>query len=126
MIASWVLALAGSLATRSRTATPLTAASLTAASLAATSVAAAVVAASQDGGSTSILLVSGRRAMLGCDAVVHAASLFSLDPRRGAVMQQANPAGAGTVLGAAQRHGLDPVVYVSTMGVCSCRSPPRC
>ena len=57
------------------------------------------------------------QAVPGCDAVVHVASVFSLDPRRAAVMQQANPAGAETVLGAAQRHGLDPVVYVSTMGV---------
>jgi nucleoside-diphosphate-sugar epimerase len=57
------------------------------------------------------------RAMVGCDAMVHAASVFSFDPRRAAVMQQANPAGTTTVLGAAQRHGLDPIVYVSTMGV---------
>jgi hypothetical protein len=55
--------------------------------------------------------------MLGCDAVVHAAAVFSLDPRQGAVMQQANPAGTATVLEAAQRHGLDPIVYVSTIGV---------
>jgi nucleoside-diphosphate-sugar epimerase len=55
--------------------------------------------------------------MPGCDAVVHAAAVFSLDPRQAAVMQQANPAGAATVLEAAQRSGLDPVVYVSTMGV---------
>src|SRR5262249_13637965 len=51
------------------------------------------------------------------DAVVHVASVFSFDPRRAAVMQQANPAGTTTVLGAAQRHGLDPIIYVSTMGV---------
>jgi nucleoside-diphosphate-sugar epimerase len=57
------------------------------------------------------------QAMLGCDAVMHVAAVFSLDPRRGAVMQQANPAGTGTVLEAAQRHALDPIVYVSTMGV---------
>ena len=57
------------------------------------------------------------RAMVGCDAVVHAASVFSFDPRRAAVMQRANPVGTETVLGAAQRHGLDPIVYVSTMGV---------
>jgi nucleoside-diphosphate-sugar epimerase len=60
---------------------------------------------------------SVEQAVLGCDAVVHAASVFSLDPRRAAVMQQANPAAAETVLGAARRHGLDPIVYVSTMGV---------
>jgi nucleoside-diphosphate-sugar epimerase len=57
------------------------------------------------------------QAMLGCDAVVHAAAVFSLDPRQAAVMQQANPAGAATVLEAAQRRGLDPIVCVSTMGV---------
>jgi dihydroflavonol-4-reductase len=57
------------------------------------------------------------QAMAGCDAVVHAASVFSLDPRRAAVMEQANPAGTATVLGAAQSHGLDPIVYVSSMGV---------
>lgn len=57
------------------------------------------------------------QAMLGCDAVVHAASVFSFDPRRAAVMQQTNSAGTGTVLGAAQRHGLDPIVHVSTIGV---------
>jgi nucleoside-diphosphate-sugar epimerase len=56
-------------------------------------------------------------AMIGCDAVVHAAAVFSLDPRRAAVMQQANPAGAAAVLEAAQRRGLDPIVYVSSMGV---------
>jgi dihydroflavonol-4-reductase len=57
------------------------------------------------------------QAMVGCDAVVHAASVFSFDPRRAAAMQRANPVGTGTVLGAAQRHGLDPIVYVSTTGV---------
>jgi dihydroflavonol-4-reductase len=57
------------------------------------------------------------QAMVGCDAVVHAASVFSLDARRAAVMQQANPAGTATVLGAAQSHGLDPIVYISSMGV---------
>jgi nucleoside-diphosphate-sugar epimerase len=57
------------------------------------------------------------QAMVGCDAVVHAASVFSFDPRRAADMGQANPAGAATVLAAAQRLGLDPVVYVSTIGL---------
>jgi len=57
------------------------------------------------------------QAMVGCHAVVHVASVFSFDPRRAAAMQQANPAGAETVLEAAQRHGVDPIVYVSTLGV---------
>jgi dihydroflavonol-4-reductase len=57
------------------------------------------------------------QAMRGCDAVVHAVSVFSFDPRQAAVIQQANPAGTDTVLGAARRRGLDPIVYVSTIGV---------
>lgn len=57
------------------------------------------------------------QAMLGCDAVVHLASVLSYDPRRAGIMQQTNPSGTDTVLGAAQRHGLDPIVYVSTLGV---------
>jgi dihydroflavonol-4-reductase len=54
------------------------------------------------------------QAMAGCDAVVHAAAVFSLDPRQAAVMQQANPAGAATVLEAAQRRGLDPAAPAGT------------
>lgn len=57
------------------------------------------------------------QAMGGCEAVVHAASVFSFDPRSAAVMAQTNPTGTDTVLGAAQRQGLDPIVYVSTYGV---------
>jgi uncharacterized protein YbjT (DUF2867 family) len=63
-------------------------------------------------------------AMLGCDAVVHAAAVFSLDPRQAAVMQQANPAprrswrprsAAGWTRSSTSR----------PWG-CSCRSPARC
>jgi dihydroflavonol-4-reductase len=57
------------------------------------------------------------RAMAGCQAVVHAASVYSLDPRQAAVMAQTNPAGTDLVLGAAQRHGLDPIIYVSSVAV---------
>jgi nucleoside-diphosphate-sugar epimerase len=49
--------------------------------------------------------------------VVHAAAVFSLDPRRGTVMRQANPVGTATILEAARGRGLDPIVYVSTIGV---------
>jgi dihydroflavonol-4-reductase len=54
------------------------------------------------------------QAMRGCDAVVHAASVYSLDPRRAAVMQQTNLTGTDTVLRAAHRQELDPIVYVSS------------
>jgi dihydroflavonol-4-reductase len=58
-----------------------------------------------------------QQAIAGCDAVVHAASVYSLDPRRAAVMAQTNPTGTDLVLGAAQRQGLDPIIYVSSVGV---------
>jgi dihydroflavonol-4-reductase len=58
-----------------------------------------------------------QQAMAGCQAVVHAASVYSLDPRRADVMAQTNPVGTDIVLGAAQRQGLDPIIYVSSVGV---------
>jgi dihydroflavonol-4-reductase len=58
-----------------------------------------------------------RQAMAGCQAVVHAASVYSLDPRRAAIMAQTNPVGTDIVLGAAQRQGLDPIIYVSSVAV---------
>jgi nucleoside-diphosphate-sugar epimerase len=57
------------------------------------------------------------QAMEGCQAVVHTASVYSLDPRRAAVMAHTNPTGTDIVLGAAHRQGLDPIVYVSSVGV---------
>ena len=58
-----------------------------------------------------------QQAMRGCQAVVHAAAVYSLDPRRAAVMAQTNPTGTDIVLGAAHRQGLDPIIYVSSVGV---------
>jgi nucleoside-diphosphate-sugar epimerase len=58
-----------------------------------------------------------QQAMRGCDAVVHAAAVYSLDPRQAAVMAQTNPIGTDIVLRAALRQGLDPIVYVSSVGV---------
>src|SRR5512133_2179281 len=58
-----------------------------------------------------------QQAMEGCQAVVHAASVYSWDPRRAAVMAHTNPTGTNIVLGAAQRQGLDPIIYVSSVGV---------
>jgi dihydroflavonol-4-reductase len=58
--------------------------------------------------------VAVERALKGCEAVLHAASVFSLDPRRGDEMRAVNVRGTDTVLGAAHRLGLDPIVHVSS------------
>ena len=54
------------------------------------------------------------RALAGCDAVLHAASVFSLDARKAGEMNAVNVRGTEVVLGAAHRLGLDPIVYVSS------------
>jgi dihydroflavonol-4-reductase len=54
-------------------------------------------------------------AAAGCDAVLHAASVFSFDSRDGAEMRRVNAAGTETVLAAALRAGADPVVHVSSV-----------
>jgi len=55
-----------------------------------------------------------RRALDGCDAVVHAASVYSFDARDVARMQQENRRGTEIVLTTAQQLGLDPIVHVSS------------
>ncbi len=50
------------------------------------------------------------RALEGCDGVLHAASVFSMDARRAGEMRAVNVRGLGT----AQRLGLDPIVHVSS------------
>jgi dihydroflavonol-4-reductase len=54
------------------------------------------------------------RALRGCDAVVHAASVFSLDARRAGEMAAVNVRGTQIVLGTAHLLGLDPIVHVSS------------
>ena len=54
------------------------------------------------------------RALEGCDAVLHAASVFSLDARRADDMHSVNVRGTEVVLGTAHRLGLDPIVHVSS------------
>jgi dihydroflavonol-4-reductase len=54
------------------------------------------------------------RALQGCDAVVHAASVFSLDARKAEEMNAVNVHGTEVVLGTAYRLGLDPIVHVSS------------
>jgi nucleoside-diphosphate-sugar epimerase len=54
------------------------------------------------------------RALDGCDAVVHAAAVYSLDSRAYREMRRTNVRGAETVLEAAVQHGCDPVVHISS------------
>jgi dihydroflavonol-4-reductase len=53
-------------------------------------------------------------ALEGCDAVLHAASVFSMDARRADEMRAVNVRGTELVLGTAHRYGLDPIVFVSS------------
>ncbi len=52
--------------------------------------------------------------MKGCDAVLHAASVYSLDVRAAKGLKDANVSGTETVLRAAEKLELDPIVYVSS------------
>ena len=54
------------------------------------------------------------RALEGCDAVLHAASVFSMDARKADEMRAVNVRGTDLVLGIAERLGLDPIVHVSS------------
>jgi nucleoside-diphosphate-sugar epimerase len=58
--------------------------------------------------------VAVERALEGCEAAVHAASVFSLDPRRADEMRAVNVRGTEIVLGTASQLGLDPIVHVSS------------
>jgi dihydroflavonol-4-reductase len=55
-------------------------------------------------------------AMAGCDAVLHAAAIYSCDVRAAPRIRETNVRGTEVVLGAAARAGLDPIVHVSTFG----------
>ena len=57
---------------------------------------------------------SVRRALDGCDAVLHAANVFSYDARDVARMQEANRRGTEVVLTTAHELGLEPIVHVSS------------
>ncbi|HEU4424942.1 MAG TPA: NAD-dependent epimerase/dehydratase family protein [Pilimelia sp.] len=61
--------------------------------------------------------VAVARAVRGCDAVLHAASVYSFDSRARRAMELINAPGTRVVLDAALRAGADPVVHVSTFGV---------
>jgi nucleoside-diphosphate-sugar epimerase len=55
-----------------------------------------------------------QQALEGADAVLHAASVFSMDARKAEEMRFVNVRGTDIVLGTAYRLGLDPIVYVSS------------
>jgi dihydroflavonol-4-reductase len=57
-----------------------------------------------------------RDALVGCDAVIHAASVYSFDSRRNTAIRRTNVQGTDTVLGLAADAGLDPIVHVSSTG----------
>ena len=54
-------------------------------------------------------------AVRGCEAVLHAGSVYSLDSRDTPRIRKVNVRGTDLVLGAAHRAGLDPIVYVSSI-----------
>ncbi len=55
------------------------------------------------------------RALEGCDAVLHAAALFTLDVRRAQVVWRTNVEGTRHVLEQAVLRGLDPVIHLSSL-----------
>ena len=54
------------------------------------------------------------RALDGCDAVLHAANVYSLDKRAVEGMRRVNTEGTEIVIGEAVKAGLDPIVHVSS------------
>ena len=68
--------------------------------------------------------VAVERSLEGADGVLHAASVFSMDPRKAEEMRSVNVRGTEIVLGAAHQLGLDPIVYVCQASSRSC-PPPR-
>ncbi len=55
-----------------------------------------------------------RRALDGCEAVVHSAALVATDPRQTTQMLTTNMQGAQNVLGQSVELGLDPIIHVSS------------
>ncbi|MDC5698171.1 NAD-dependent epimerase/dehydratase family protein [Intrasporangium calvum] len=54
------------------------------------------------------------RALEGCDAVVHAAAIFSLRPRNAPIVAETNTTATRVVLDAAVAAGADPVIHISS------------
>lgn len=60
--------------------------------------------------------VATETAVAGCDAVIHAANVFTFAPKFADEMWRVNTVGTGNVLRLAYEAGLDPIVHVSTLG----------
>ena len=60
---------------------------------------------------------SVERALEGCDAVVHAAGLVSLESKRAREVAETNLGGARCVIGGAYARGIPRIVYVSSISV---------
>jgi nucleoside-diphosphate-sugar epimerase len=58
---------------------------------------------------------SVRKALDGCDAVIHVAGVVSIEPDRADEIIATNHAGAENIVGQAVELGLDPIVYVSSV-----------
>jgi dihydroflavonol-4-reductase len=56
-----------------------------------------------------------RRALEGCDGVVHAAALVNLDARQADVVRRTNIRGTELVVGGAVERGIESIVYVSSI-----------
>ncbi len=63
-------------------------------------------------------------ALAGCDAVLHAAAVYSFDARAVARVRETNVRAAEIVLGTAVRMGLDPLVHVSSYTALLPPTPP--
>lgn len=57
-----------------------------------------------------------RDGLAGCDAVVHAAAMVSVDPTRASELFEANAAGIEAVVRTAARLGIGRILYVSSLG----------
>lgn len=59
---------------------------------------------------------SVERAMEGCDAVLHAAGVISVEAKRGDEVMRSNIRGTELVVGAAVERGIERIVYLSSVG----------
>ena len=58
-----------------------------------------------------------RTGLVGMDALLHVGAVFSLNANDGRLMAEVNPSSTAVLLDTAVELGLDPIVYVSTVGV---------
>jgi nucleoside-diphosphate-sugar epimerase len=68
---------------------------------------------------------SVRRALAGCDAVVHAAALVALDAARSREVLETNPRGVENVMNGALELGLSRMLYMSSIGALFRPNQPR-